>query len=79
MSGEPAANRRRRVEGMLRDLCIDPATEGVDALPYQLVRGAWSAPRSARDGGSQRALYLVQHIEGVEIWLLWVSDPQAGG
>lgn len=111
------ANRRRRVEDMLLDLCIDPATEGVDALPYQLVHRAWSAWRSARDWGSRRAVllvhsfldveargsgwadfvrfagllfpggpdmvpgvpYLVQGLEGVEFWLLWVSDPQAGG
>jgi len=111
-SPKSPANRRRRVEDMLLDLCIDPAFEGVDALPYQLVHRAWSAWRSARDGGARRAVflvhsfldveakgsgwadfvrfarllfpggpdveparpYLVQRLEGVEFWLLWVSD-----
>ena len=115
-SPNSAANRRRRVTDMLLDLCIDPATEGVDALPYQLVHRAWSAWRSAREGGARCAVflvhsfmdvagrgsgwddfarlaallfpggpkvkagvpYLVQRIEGVEFWLLWVSEPKTG-
>lgn len=110
------ANRQRRVDDMLLDLCVDPRTDGVGDLPYQLVHRAWSAWRAARDGGARRAVflvhsfvdveapgsdwagfrrfaellnpdgpavepgvpYLVQPLEGVEFWMVWVSDAPTG-
>lgn len=111
-------NRRLRVDDMLVDLCIDPRTEGVDDLAYQLVHRAWSALREAGKCGAARAVFLVhsfaeqempgagwadfvrfagllapdadappragvpfpvQVIDGVDLWLLWVPEPQPPG
>lgn len=53
------ASRRRRIDDMLIDLCIDPKTEGVDALPYQLVHRAWAALQEASNRMATRGVFVV--------------------
>jgi len=58
-SPNSAANRRRRLDDMLVDLGIDPHTEGIDTLPYQLVHRGWAALREAADQMATRGVFVV--------------------